>query len=142
MPSGCANWPIWRRPRACPPSRPATCSITCRSGAILQDVVTCIREGCTIEQAGFRRERTIDRCLKSPEEMARLFARHPEAVARTLEIVARCSFSLADLRYQYPDEVADPALTPQQTLEKLVREDVPQPLSGGAAGGCRATAAA
>ncbi len=93
---------------------------------ILQDVVTCIREGCTIEQAGFRRERTIDRSLKSPAEMARLFARHPEAVARTLEVVARCQFSLADLRYQYPDEVADPALTPQQKLEKLVWEDVPR----------------
>ena len=72
---------------------------------ILQDVVTCIREGCTIDQAGFRRERTIDRRLKSPDEMARLFARHPDAVARTLEIVERCRFSLADLRYQYPDEV-------------------------------------
>ncbi len=93
---------------------------------ILQDVVTCIREGCTIEQAGFRRERTIDRCLKSPAEMARLFGRHPEAVARTLEIVARCPFSLSDLRYQYPDEVSDPALTPQQTLEKLVWQDVPR----------------
>ena len=91
---------------------------------ILQDVVTCIREGCTIEQAGFRRERTLDRHLKSPEEMARLFARHPEAVTRTLEIVERCRFSLADLRYQYPDEVEDPALSPQQTLETLVRESV------------------
>src|SRR3954462_6038739 len=65
---------------------------------ILQDVVTCIREGCTIEQAGFPRARTVDRCLKSPDEMARLFARHPEAVNRTLEIVDRCKFSLADLR--------------------------------------------
>ena len=87
---------------------------------ILQDVVTCIREGCTIEQAGFRRERSFDRCLKSPREMARLFARHPEAMARTLEIVERCRFSLADLRYQYPDEVEDPALTAHQTLERLV----------------------
>jgi error-prone DNA polymerase len=93
---------------------------------ILQDVVTCIREGCTIGQAGFRRERTVDRCLKSPDEMARLFARHPEAVARTLEIVARSRFSLSDLRYQYPDEVQDQALTPQQTLETLVRKSVPQ----------------
>ena len=93
---------------------------------ILQDVVTCIREGCTIEQAGFRRERTVDRCLKSPGEMVRLFARHPEAVARTLEIVERCRFSLADLRYQYPDEIEDPALTPQQTLAKLVWADVPR----------------
>ena len=45
-------------------------------------------------------------------------------VRTLLEIVARCNFSLSDLRYQYPDEVSDPALTPQQTLEKLVWEDV------------------
>ena len=91
---------------------------------ILQDVLTCIREGCTIEQAGFRRERSADRCLKSPDDTARLFARHPDAVARTLEIVERCGFSLADLRYQYPDEVDDPALTPQQALTKLVWSDL------------------
>ena len=93
---------------------------------ILQDVVTCIREGCTIDQAGFRRERTIDRHLKSPVEMIRLFARHPDAVARTLEIVERCRFSLADLRYQYPDEVEDPSLTAQETLERLVWDSVPR----------------
>ena len=87
---------------------------------ILQDVVTCIREGCTIDDAGFRRERYADRHLKSPEEMARLYARHPEAVARTAEIASRCTFSLSELRYQYPDEVEDPALTPQQTLDRLV----------------------
>ena len=44
---------------------------------ILQDVVTCIREGCTIDDAGFRRERSADRHLKAPAEMARLHARHP-----------------------------------------------------------------
>ncbi len=92
---------------------------------ILQDVLTCIREGCTIDAAGFRRERFADRHLKPPEEMARLFRRHPDAVARTLEIVARCPFSLSELRYQYPDETEDPSLTPQQTLEELVRASVP-----------------
>jgi error-prone DNA polymerase len=92
---------------------------------VLQDVVTCIREGCTIDQAGFRRERYADRHLRTPEEMARLFAGHPDAVARTLEVVDRCAFSLSELRYQYPNEAEDPALTPQQTLEKLVRESVP-----------------
>ena len=85
---------------------------------ILQDVVTCIREGCTIDDAGFRRERYADRHLKPPDEMARLFARYPDAVARTLEIAERCRFSLDELRYQYPDEVRDPGLTPQQTLEQ------------------------
>jgi error-prone DNA polymerase len=86
---------------------------------ILQDVLTCIRTGCTIDDAGFRRERFTDRHLKSPAEMARLFARHPDAVARTQEIVERCRFSLDELHYQYPSEVEDPKLTPQQTLEHL-----------------------
>ena len=75
---------------------------------MLQDVVTCIREGCTIDDAGFRRERHADRFLKAPAEMARLFARHPDAVARTLEIVERCRFSLDELAlYQYPDETVE-----------------------------------
>jgi error-prone DNA polymerase len=89
---------------------------------ILQDVVTCIRHGVTIDDLGDRRERHADRHLKRPEEMHRLFARYPEALARTLEIVERCRFSLDELAYQYPEERADPALTPQQTLEKLTWE--------------------
>jgi error-prone DNA polymerase len=92
----------------------------------LQDVMTCIREGCTIDEAGFRRERFADRYLRPPEEMARLFARHPDAVARTLEIVERCPFDLRELRYEYPSEIEDPSLTPQQTLEKLTREGAAQ----------------
>ena len=86
---------------------------------ILQDVMTCIREGCTIDDAGFRRERLADRYLRPPEEMARLFRRHPEAIAHTLEIVERCRFSLDELRYQYPNEIEEPGLTPQQTLERV-----------------------
>jgi error-prone DNA polymerase len=89
---------------------------------MLQDVVTCIRHNCTIDDAGFRRERHADRYLKPPEEMARLFARYPEAVARTAAIADRCRFSLGELAYQYPEERDDPALTPQQTLEKLTWE--------------------
>ena len=86
---------------------------------ILQDVVTCIREGCTIDAAGFRRERHADRHLKPPGEMTRLFARHPDAVARTTEIVDRCRFDLSELRYQYPEEIETPGLTQQETLERL-----------------------
>jgi error-prone DNA polymerase len=86
---------------------------------ILQDVVTCVRHNVTIDELGDRRERHADRHLKPPEEMHRLFARYPEALARTLAIVERCSFSLDELAYQYPEERADPTLTPQQTLEKL-----------------------
>jgi error-prone DNA polymerase len=98
---------------------------------ILQDVVTCIREGCTIDAAGFRRERAADRHLKTPQEMARLFARHPDAVARTLEVVERCRFDLADLRYQYSDETERPGETAQQALERLVWEGVPWRYPGG-----------
>jgi error-prone DNA polymerase len=89
---------------------------------ILQDVLTCIREGCAIDEAGFRRERFADRHLKSPTEMVRLFARYPDAVSCTLEIVSRCPFSLNELRYQYPNEVDDLSLTPQQMLERLTWE--------------------
>jgi error-prone DNA polymerase len=89
---------------------------------ILQDVVTCIRHNCTIDDAGFRRERQADRYLKSPGEMVRLFSRYPEAIARTVEIAARCRFSLDELAYQYPEEATMPSLTPQQTLEKQTFE--------------------
>ena len=89
---------------------------------MLQDVVTCIRHNCAIDDAGFRRERHADRYLKAPEEMARLFSRYPEALARTLEIADRCRFSLDELAYQYPHEALIPGLTPQQALEKLVWE--------------------
>jgi error-prone DNA polymerase len=89
---------------------------------ILQDVVTCIRHNVTIDELGDRRERHADRYLKPPNEMQRLFARYPEALAHTIEIVERCRFSLDDLAYQYPEERADPSLTPQQTLEKLTWE--------------------
>ena len=92
---------------------------------ILQDVVTCIREGCTIDDAGFRRERFADRHLKDAGEMARLFARYPEALARTVEIAGRCTFSLSELRYQYPDETEEPGETPQAALERQVRGSVP-----------------
>ena len=89
---------------------------------ILQDVVTCVRHNCTIDEAGFRRERHADRYLKPPGEMARLFGRYPEALARTVEIAARCRFSLDELAYQYPEEATMPGLTPQQALEKLTFE--------------------
>jgi error-prone DNA polymerase len=82
----------------------------------LQDVVTCIRTGTTIDDVGFQRERHADRYLKPPEEIARLFPRYPEALARTVEIVARCRFSLEELVYQYPEEALIPGMTAQQSL--------------------------
>ncbi|WP_347919770.1 error-prone DNA polymerase [Paracoccus marcusii] len=86
---------------------------------ILQDVMTAIRHNTTVDALGFRRERHADRHLKTPAEMARLFARYPDALARSAQIADRCRFSLKELRYQYPEERADPSVSPQQTLEAL-----------------------
>ena len=86
----------------------------------LQDVLTCIREGCTIDGAGLRLQANAERFLKPAEEMARLFQGHEGALARTLEVVQACTFSLTDLRYEYPDEPVPPGKTPQQHLEDLV----------------------
>ncbi|MBI1684195.1 error-prone DNA polymerase [Caulobacter hibisci] len=88
----------------------------------LQDVVTCIRHGCTIDELGFRRERNADRHLKPAEEMHRLFPRYRQALDRTLEIAERCRFSLEELTYQYPEEACVPGMTPQAGLERLTWE--------------------
>ncbi|GHC62503.1 error-prone DNA polymerase [Limoniibacter endophyticus] len=92
----------------------------------LQDIVTCIRTNTTIDDVGFERERHADRYLKPPEEMARLFPRYPEALARTLEIVERCTFSLEELTYQYPDEALMPGMDAQQSLEHYVEKYLAQ----------------
>lgn len=89
---------------------------------MMQDVATAIRHNVTIDELGYRRERFADRYLKTPEEMYRLFARYPEALTRTAEIMDRCKFSLDELAYQYPEEKLYPELTPQQALEKLTWE--------------------
>jgi len=84
----------------------------------LQDVVTCIREGCTIDTAGYRLERNSDRHLKDPAEMQRLFERHPGAFQRIQAVLDRCTFSLDELRYQYPTET-NLGETAQEKLEHL-----------------------
>jgi error-prone DNA polymerase len=82
----------------------------------LQDVLTCIRLGCTLDQAGFALFANAERHLKGPEEMARLFRHHPEAIARTMQIADRCKFSLNELKYEYPSEVCPPGKDMMQHL--------------------------
>ncbi len=88
----------------------------------LQDVLTCIRAHTTIDQAGFRLEANAERHLKPPAEILRLFGRYHEALARTLEIVDACRFSLDELRYDYPIDPPPPGLTVQEHLVRLTRE--------------------
>jgi DNA polymerase III, alpha subunit len=87
----------------------------------LADVLTCVREKCTMAEAGLRLSVNAERHLKSPAEMARLFARFPGAIARTIEIAKACSFSLGQLQYEYPDEPVPPGKTAQRHLEDLTR---------------------
>ena len=88
---------------------------------LLQDVVTAIRHKCTIDELGFRRERHADRHLKSASEMERRFAAYPEAIRATAAIAERCTFSLRELSYQYPDEIVISGRTPQEALEHMSR---------------------
>jgi error-prone DNA polymerase len=85
----------------------------------LQDVLTCIREKTTIDAIGKRLEANAERHLKPAHEMARLFRDVPEAIAETMRFAGRVHFSLAQLKYQYPDEPVPPGKTAQRHLEDL-----------------------
>jgi error-prone DNA polymerase len=87
----------------------------------LQDILTCIRLGLTLDQAGRRLQPNAERVIHGPEAMARRFARWPALLDRTLEIVGRCSFSLKELTYAYPREVVPEGYGAQAWLRELVR---------------------
>ncbi|OWJ75912.1 error-prone DNA polymerase [Haematobacter genomosp. 1] len=87
----------------------------------LADVLTCLREGLTIDRIGTRALPNAERRLKGAADVARLYRRYPEALHRTLEIAARCHFDLKELAQDYPDE-SDCGEVPQTRLERLARE--------------------
>ncbi len=89
----------------------------------LADVLTCMRSHITIDQIGTRALPNSERRLKGAADMARMFAAHPAAIKRTLEITARCGFCLSELSYEYPDEIAGDE-TPQARLTRLAYEGV------------------
>lgn len=84
---------------------------------MLQDVVTCIREHCTLAEAGFRLQANAERHLKPPKTMAQLFAEWPKALESSIEIADRCRFSLDELRYEYPEEIVTPGMTAFEDLK-------------------------
>ena len=94
----------------------------------LQDTLVCIREGCTIREAGARLFPNAERRLKGAAEMLALFSRAglglrglaaEELLARTIEIAAACDFSLDELRYEYPQELTPAGSTPIRWLKQL-----------------------
>ncbi|RWO24445.1 error-prone DNA polymerase [Mesorhizobium sp.] len=88
----------------------------------LQDVLTAIRLNVPVAEAGLELAANAERHLKPPMEMARLFRRHPQALAQTQHFAGELSFSLSDLQYNYPDEPTESGLGPQAELERLALE--------------------
>lgn len=107
----------------------------------LQDVLTCIREGTTVDEAGFKLQANAERYLKSPAEMARLFRGHEGALARSREILAACTFSLDELSYHYPDEPVPPGKSPDQHLSDMTWQGARWRFPGGVPPKVKATIA-
>lgn len=85
----------------------------------LQDVLTCVREKCTIQEAGFRLHQNAERYMKEVAEMERLFRKYPSAIENTMVIAEACDFSLDELKYVYPEEINKSGRSPLEELEYL-----------------------
>ncbi|MEG3172444.1 error-prone DNA polymerase [Sphingomonas sp. ZB1N12] len=85
----------------------------------LHDIVTCIREGTTIQRAGKRLGANGERHLKDADEIAHLYRDRPHAIAETAKLLARIDFTLDELKYEYPHEPVPTGWDPQDWLEHL-----------------------
>ena len=97
----------------------------------LQDIVTCIREHLTLERAGTRLQANAERHLKPPGEMRRLFRSHTPAVEETLRFADRITFTLDQLRQNYPHEPVPPGKTADGHLRDLTRAGLKRRYPGG-----------
>jgi error-prone DNA polymerase len=88
----------------------------------LLDVFTCVRHHVTLADAGRLLERNSERHVKSPAEMARLFADLPEAIDNTRAISERLDFTLADLGYRFPRYPVPDGETQMSFLRKRADE--------------------
>ncbi len=85
-----------------------------RSRRPVQDVLTALRLKTTVFDAGYALFPNGERHLRARLRLARLYP--PELLAATLHIAAQCNFSLAELRYEYPEEIVPPGATPASWL--------------------------
>jgi len=97
----------------------------------LHDVLTCIREHCTLASAGKRLHANAERHLRPLDEIERLYASLPGALERTAEIADRCRFSLDELRYEYPEEPCPPGRAPIAFLRELTWAGAKERFGGG-----------
>src|SRR5262249_23309187 len=86
------------------------------------DVFTCIRNHVRLETAGRLLSINSERFVKSPKEMAALFADLPEAIANTVELSSRLEFTLKDLGYEFPKYPVPPGETMTSFLRKRTFE--------------------
>src|SRR5450830_1706605 len=91
-----------------------------RSRKPLQDVLSAVRLGTPVSACGFALQPNAEAHLRSRQRLASIYP--PELLANTLVAAARCSFSLDELHYQYPQETLLPGLTPGQTLYQFTQE--------------------
>jgi error-prone DNA polymerase len=89
---------------------------------VLQDVMTSIRVGKSLKEAGFHLFSNGERYLKSAEQMLRLFRDMPDAVARTLDVAEMCTFCPSELKYRYPSEWIPHGWSAQAYLSHLTWE--------------------
>jgi error-prone DNA polymerase len=97
----------------------------------LQDVLTCLRNGVTLPTAGRCTRPNACHALRPPQAFAALFADEPAAVERTSEIAARCTFSLAELRYRYPASRLPDDTTASEHLHRLTLDGAAERFPGG-----------
>ena len=90
----------------------------------LQDALTATRLGCTVAAAGLALAPNAEAHLRARQRLARLYA--PAWLAASVAIAANCSFSLAELRYEYPDEIVPAGHTPTSWLRALTEVGVRQ----------------
>ncbi|MFM5893679.1 MAG: error-prone DNA polymerase [Novosphingobium sp.] len=92
----------------------------------LHDVMTAIRHKTTVAAAGHLLEPNAERHLKGPGKMARLFRRWPHALSAAREVADMCTFSLDELRYEYPLQTYPDGLDAQGYLGRLTWEGAAQ----------------
>lgn len=85
----------------------------------LHDVLTAVRHGCVVSKAGKLLQPNAQRHLHTLAELSRKFSDIPEALERTREVARQCTFSLDELRYEYPEELAPPGVSPFEHLRQL-----------------------
>jgi error-prone DNA polymerase len=66
------------------------------------DALTCVKQKCTLDEAGQRLQINGERHVRSAKEMAQIFQDLPEAIANTCELSSRLEFSLEKLGYEFP----------------------------------------